>query len=161
MTTFTVWKFDRPDAAGVASDMLKHADAEGLVKVLDHATLSWPEGARRPTTKHGHDSTWSGTAWGSVWGLLFGSLFLLPLAGAAVGAGIGALSKTTQGVGIRKEDLERIRAEIVPGTSALFAVTEHGDLDRLAERFHGLHSKLVESNLTDAERQTLLEAFDD
>ena len=161
MATFTVWKFDDADGALRAADLLKDAAKDDLVKVLDHATVSWPAGANRPTTKHGHEQAWSGTGWGALWGLLFGTLFFLPLVGAAIGAGIGALAKATEGVGIKKEDLERIHAEIGPGTSALFAVTDEGDLDRLAERFHGLHSKLVDSNLTAAERQNLLEAFDD
>ncbi len=53
-----------------------------------------------------------------------------------VGAGIGVLSGTT-----------------------LFAVTERGELDRLGERFHGMNSTLVATNLTDGEREILLETF--
>jgi len=48
---------------------------------------------------------------------------------------------------------------VTEGTSALFAVTDQGDLDRLGERFRGLHQKLIESNLTEAERKVLLETF--
>jgi uncharacterized membrane protein len=48
---------------------------------------------------------------------------------------------------------------VTPGTSALFVVTEQGDLDRVGERFHNMHSKLIATNLTDAERQELLETF--
>ena len=48
---------------------------------------------------------------------------------------------------------------MTPGTSALFLVTEEGDLDRVGERFHGSHSKLIDTNLTDGERQVLLETF--
>ena len=36
-----------------------------------------------------------------------------------------------------------------------------GDLDRLGERFRGVHSKLLETNLTESERDTLLETFGD
>jgi uncharacterized membrane protein len=88
-----------------------------------------------------------------------GGLFLIPLVGAAAGAGIGALSQATEGVGIRKDDLEKIHAEITEGTSALLVVTDEGDLDRVGERFHGLHSKLIDTNLTGPERQLLLETF--
>ena len=41
-----------------------------------------------------------------------------------MGAGLGALSKTTEGTGITKDDLARIRTEVVEGTSALFVVSE-------------------------------------
>ena len=76
------------------------------------------------------------------------------------GAAIGAIAKATERAGITKEQLEKIRTQITEGTSALFVVTEEGDIDRLAERFHGLrHSKLVDTNLTDAEREELLQTF--
>ncbi|MEU2198544.1 DUF1269 domain-containing protein [Isoptericola sp. NPDC019482] len=42
---------------------------------------------------------------------------------------------------------------------ALFAVTEDGDVDRVGERFQGLHARLIATNLTEAERATLLETF--
>jgi uncharacterized membrane protein len=65
----------------------------------------------------------------------------------------------TEDAGITREQLETIRTEVTPGTSALFVVTEEGDLDRVGERFRGMHSKLVATNLTDGERQILLETF--
>ena len=159
MTAFTVWKFDDPEGAERAERLLEDAARDGLVTILDHAIVSWPEGAKRPNTKQGHDDAKRGTAWGALWGLLFGSLFLVPVLGAAAGAGIGALAKHTEGVGIGKDQLEKIRSEITEGTSALFVVTDEGDLDRLGERFRGMGSKLVDSNLTDAERQMLVETF--
>jgi uncharacterized membrane protein len=48
---------------------------------------------------------------------------------------------------------------VVEGTSALFVVTDSGDLDRLGERLRGVDKTLVNTNLTDAERATLLETF--
>ncbi|MEV0289873.1 MULTISPECIES: DUF1269 domain-containing protein [unclassified Kribbella] len=159
MTAFTVWKFDDPDGADRAVRVLRDAQADGLVKILDHAVVSWPKGESKPATHQSHEETWRGTGWGAFWGVLLGALFFVPIIGGVVGAAIGAISKATEDVGIRKEDLERIRTEVTEGTSALFVVTEQGDLDRLGERFHGMGSKLVHTNLTDAERQTLLETF--
>jgi uncharacterized membrane protein len=79
--------------------------------------------------------------------------------GGVVGAAIGALSKATQDTGITKEDLSRIRTEVVEGTSALFVVSEAGNLDRLGERFAGFDKTLISTNLTDAEKAVLLETF--
>jgi uncharacterized membrane protein len=76
-----------------------------------------------------------------------------------VGAGLGALAKATSGTGITKDDLERIRTQVVPGTSALFIVTENADLDRLGERVDRREATLISTNLTEAERSTLLETF--
>jgi uncharacterized membrane protein len=150
MTAFTVWKFDGPDGADRAASILQRAASEGLIKILDHAVVSWPVGASRPNTRHGHEETMRGTGWGA---------FLVPVVGGVAGAAIGAISKATEGTGITKEQLQTIRTEVTEGTSALFVVTDEGDLDRVGERFHGMHSKLVATNLTGAERAVLLETF--
>lgn len=159
MAAFTVWKFDGPDGAGRASSVLKDCEREGFVKILDHAVVSWPQGDSQPTTKQGHEENWRGTGWGAFWGIVLGALFFVPVIGGVAGAAIGAISKMTQDAGITKAQLEKIRTEVTPGTSALFVVTDEGDLDRVGERFHGMHSKLIATNLTDAERQMLLETF--
>ena len=159
MTTFTVWKFDSPEGAAHAAGQLHDAANDGLVKVLDHAVVSWPVGASHPDTKHSHDDERRGAGWGALWGLVIGSLFFVPVVGGIAGAAIGAISKATQDVGIDKKSLETIRTQVTEGTSALFVVTEQGDLDRLGERLSGLHSTLVATNLTDSERTVLLETF--
>ena len=161
MTTFTVWKFDDPDGADQASTILANAEKDGLVKIHDHAIVRWPVGESKPTTKHGHEETSRGAGWGALWGVVIGALFFVPVIGGVAGAAIGAISKATEGTGITKEQLETIRTQVTEGTSALFAVTEEGDLDRLGERFRGVHSKLLETNLTESERDTLLETFGD
>jgi uncharacterized membrane protein len=159
MTAFTVWKFDSPDGAERAASRLDDIADEGLITILDHAVVSWPVGASRPVTKQVHDSFRHGTSWGALWGLVFGALFFMPLVGAAAGAAIGALAKATEGVGISNDQLEKIRTHITEGTSGLFLMTEQGDLDRVGERFHGTHMKLIDTNLTEAERKLLLETF--
>jgi uncharacterized membrane protein len=159
MTTFTVWKFNDPGGAARAASSLKAAQTDGLVTIVDHAVLSWQEGAEKPELEHKQDSTKRGAGWGALWGILGGALFMVPVAGAIIGAGIGALAKATDGTGITKEDLERIRTEVVPGTSALFMVTEKADIDRLGERFRARDATLISTNLTAAERKILLETF--
>src|SRR3954447_18692208 len=161
MTTFTVWKYDDPEGAGHAASMLQRAADDGLVKIDDHAVVSWPVGEKHPTTKHGHEDTWRGAGWGALFGLLFGALFAVPVVGLAVGAAAGAYGKIHERLGISEEQLQRIREEVTEGTSALFLVTEQGDLDRLGERMRGSHSRLIETNLTDAERRELIETFNE
>ena len=160
MTTFTVWKFDDPGGAGRAASVLESAENDGLVKIVDHAVVTWPVGESRPKTHHVHDDPKRAAGWGALWGILAGALFAVPLVGGVAGAALGALSKATEGTGITKDDLARIRTEVVEGTSALFVVTDSGDLDRLGDRLRGVDKTLVNTNLTDAERATLLETFD-
>jgi uncharacterized membrane protein len=158
MTAFTVWKYDDPGGADHAARILRQAADDGLVKILDHAVLSWPAGAEGPTLTHAREETWRGTGWGALWGVMIGALFTVPVLGAAAGAATGALTKIKDGLGITQEQLDRIRDEVTEGTSALFLVTDQGDLDRLGERMRGVHSRLLDTNLTDAEQKILLEA---
>lgn len=161
MTTFTVWKFEDPDGAERAATILKGAETDHLIKVLDQAVLSWPVGKSRPALKRNHESARHDTGWGAFWGLIIGGLFFIPLLGAAAGLGMGALLHATEGVGIGKDELEAIRTQVTEGTSALLVITDEGDLDRVGERFHGMHSTLVTTNLTEPERKLLLETFGD
>ncbi|VTR75528.1 DUF1269 domain-containing protein [Cellulomonas hominis] len=159
MTTFTAWKFDTPEGADKALGALHAAQDDGLVKVVDSAVVSWPVGEKRPELHHQHDEGKRKAGWGALWGLLVGGLFFAPLLGAAAGAGIGALAKSVEGVGINEDDLTRLKDETTEGTSLLLTVTQDADMDRLGERFHGLGSRLVSTNLTQAERDLLLETF--
>jgi uncharacterized membrane protein len=160
MTAFTVWKFDDPDGAEHALRLLRGAEDDNLIDVLDHAVVSWPVGSQGPEMRHGHDDTKRGAGKGAFWGLLAGALFTVPVVGVAAGAAIGAASKRAERLGISEEELDTMRDQITEGTSALFVVTESGNLDRVGERFRGVHMTLVQTNLTAAERESLLETFD-
>ena len=159
MAAFTVWKFDDPNGAAQAESVLEGCQTDGFLKIIDHAVVTWPEGEAKPQMSHSNDEKWRGTGWGALWGVLVGALFFVPVVGGIVGAGIGAISKITEDAGITKEQLETIRTQVTPGTSALFVVTEEGDLDRVGERFRGMHNTLIATNLTDSERAVLLETF--
>jgi len=159
MTTFTVWKFEDAGGAQRAEETLKQAQDDGLVELVDHAVLSWEPDAEKPELHHKHDSMRRSAGWGAMWGVMGGALFAIPVAGAAIGLGLGALRKVSEGTGISEAELERVRDQITPGTSALFLVTDNANLDRLGERFTGHDSRLLTTNLTEAERDTLLETF--
>ncbi|WP_407320277.1 DUF1269 domain-containing protein [Isoptericola halotolerans] len=159
MAMFTVWKFDDPEGAAKAAAIVKDAASEGLVTLVDHAVVAWPEGEKHPKTHGVNEDAAKSGGWGALWGLLIGALFFIPVVGAVAGAAIGGLSRALSDVGIKKEDLERIQAEVVPGTSGLFLITEQGDPDRFRERLHGLRATLVSSNLSDAETRELKEMF--
>ena len=160
MTAFTAWGFETADGAEHAERLLEDAERDHLVRILDHAVVSWPTGAAEPVVKHGREDTWRGTGWGAFFGLLVGALATIPVLGLAAGAGLGALAKATQGLGITEAKLESIGRSITEGSSMLFVVTEEGNLDRLGERFRGVRMKLLETNLTGAEQDMLSEALE-
>lgn len=159
MTTFTAWKFESVDGAQRAYEVLEAAEADGIVTVVDAAVITWPEGESHPALHHDQKSAKRGAGWGALWGLLVGALFFIPFVGAAAGAAVGAAGNALKAAGLTPDQLDMLREQVTPGSSALMLVTEDADLDRLGERFHGTFRNLLATNLTEAERQTLTETF--
>jgi uncharacterized membrane protein len=100
-----------------------------------------------------------GALGGAFWGLLFGLLFFVPFLGMAVGAGVGALSGALADVGIDDDFIASLRAEIQPGTSALFVMTSDAVIDKVHDAFSDMHPELIHSNLSDEEEARLREVF--
>lgn len=157
MTTLTVWKFDTPDGAAAAADALQAKSQEELLTINDGAIVSWQPDAKRPKTKQLNNLTAIGALDGSFWGLLFGVLFFMPLLGMAVGAAAGAIGGALSDVGISDDFIERVRAKITPGTSALFLMTSGEKPSRLTDVF--ADATLIESNLTEDELKKLNDTF--
>jgi uncharacterized membrane protein len=158
VATFTVWKFDDPDGAHAAADVLEQAERDKLITVVDHAVVTWPVGAKKPKVRR-HDDTRRGASWGAFWGLLFGAVFFVPLVGALAGAAVGTVGGGLFGESIDKEQIETLRWQIKEGTSALFVLTDDADLEQVAARFAGMPLLLIDTSLTDVERARLLGAF--
>ena len=159
MATLTVWKFPDADAADAAVDTLQSLQKQQLINLLDGATVSWAPGAKRPKTRQLHNLTGSGAMSGMFWGMLFGLLFFVPLLGMALGAAAGAAGGSMADVGIDDEFIKRVRDEITPGTSALFAMTSDAVLDKVHEAFAGQHAELIQTNLSADQEQQLREVF--
>ncbi len=131
--------------------------------VQDAATVSWPEGAKKPKTKELTSAGWVGASMGGLWGLLFGLLFFVPLLGVAIGAGIGALMGHFSDYGIDKDFIDSVKEKVVPGTSALFLMTSNANADKVAEEVKkaGLKAELIQSNLSDDQADELRKTFSD
>lgn len=159
MATLTVWKFNDPGGAERVAKMLGEAQTEELITVGDAAWVSWEHGKKKPKTHQDRSTTKAGAWFGSFWGLLFGLLFFVPLLGMALGAGMGALTGSLADVGIDDGFIGQVRAKVVPGTSALFVLSHGAVVDRLAERFAGTNTELIQTNLSEDEEAKLREVF--
>jgi uncharacterized membrane protein len=155
----TVWKF--PDAAGadLAEASLEQLQKEELIHVHDAATVSWPEGAKKPKTRQLNNLTGAGALGGSFWGLLFGLIFFVPLLGMAIGAAMGALTGSMSDVGIDDSFINGVRDRVTPGTSALFLMSSDAVMDKVKDAFDGQHVELIQTNLDDAQEAKLREVF--
>ena len=160
MATLTVWRFDTADGADRASQMLQELAREQLVVVHDAATVSWPQGEKKPRTQQLAGLTEAGAMGGAFWGLLFGLIFFVPLLGAAIGAASGALSGSLRDVGIDDSFINRVRDRITPGTSALFLMSSDAVLDKVKDAFAGGEpSELLFTNLSQEQEDALRQVF--
>ena len=159
MSTLTVWRFPTAEGAENALDLLRQLQKQQLMSIADAAYVTWPEGRKKPKTKDLGSLTGAGALGGGFWGLLFGLIFLVPLLGMAVGAAIGALTGSLSHVGIDEEFIDAVRAQVTPGTSALFVLSQDTVLDRVVEPFKETGATLLSTNLSDEEEARLRDAF--
>ena len=154
-----MWKFERRRARGKAVGTLEELAKQQVITILDAATVSWPDGAKRPKTRELHNLAGAGALGGAFWGLLFGLLFFVPLLGMAIGAATGALSGALTDVGINDDFIKKTRDQITPGTSALFVMSRDAVLDKVKAAFEGERPELLFTNLSDEQEKALREAF--
>ena len=147
------------EGADDATRVLADLSAQHLITIIDAATVSWPEGKKRPKTRQLHNLTGAGALGGAFWGMLFGLIFFVPLLGAAIGAASGALAGSLRDVGIDDRFIDRIRAEVTPGTSALFVMSKDAVVDRVRDAFAGSRPELIFTNLSDEQETALREVF--
>lgn len=159
MATLTVWKFPTTSGADEAVRTLEQLQSEGLINVQDAAMVSWQPNKKKPRTRQLHSLAGAGALGGAFWGLLFGLIFLVPLFGMAIGAAAGALGGSFTDVGIDDKFIKRVREQVTPGTSALFALTSDAVMDRVREAFAGAKAELIETNLSAEEESKLREVF--
>jgi uncharacterized membrane protein len=159
MATLTVWKFDSAGGAEDALARLTRMQKEELIQINDAAYVEWPEGKKKPRTKQANNLAGAGALGGSFWGLLFGLIFFVPLLGMAVGAAMGALTGSMADVGIDDDFIREVRAQVTPGTSALFVLTSNAVVDKVADEFRTSGATLLSTNLSKDQEDQLREVF--
>jgi uncharacterized membrane protein len=149
------WVTEIGDAVAVRRDQ------EGNLHVQD---------SYQPTTK-------AGGGWGALWGMIFGSLVLAPLtaglstaaivgtavAGAIGGATIGGAAGAAlahnykEDLGLPEELVSEVSTQIMPGSSAIFALVGSYDADPgpeyMARYFRGTGGTIIRTTLTPQQQE--------
>lgn len=159
MPNLTVYKYPIADAAEAALEKVKGLQAQGLITVLDAATVSWPQGKKKPKTRQAVNMTGMGALDGAFWGMLFGLIFFMPLLGGLIGAGIGAIGGHFSDIGIDDDFISSVREKVTEGSSALFLLSQDEVVDRLKEAFAGMDMELLATNLSKEQETKLKAAF--
>lgn len=145
------WVVDIHDAAAVARD------ADGKLHIQD---------SYKPTTG-------AGAGWGVLLGSILGGLALAPFtgglsaavaasavaAGAASGAALGGLTGAAVAdvdkadSGLSEDFVDEVSSSIKRGQSAIFALVEGHDPERVGTYFRGTGGKIIHTNLSPYEEQ--------
>ena len=133
---------------------------EPVIRVEQVAVISRDVNGRcHVHTSHDGIPTAGGAIWGGLWGLLFGTLFLIPLAGWAIGAGVGARLGYLKRKGIGEDFQHQVRDHLTPGTSALFLVIERADPDKAIAELRKFGGTVIKTTLSDADTEKLQRAL--
>ena len=161
MATITGYTFDTVDGAEKMVDLVQDLTRQKLITLEDAAIITWPQGKKKPKTKHLGDLTGEGALGGAFWGMLFGLIFLVPFFGMAVGAAMGALAGHFSNYGIDKDFIKQAQDKVTEGTSALFLMTEQAVQDKVTDAIKksGLNFDLFYTNLSDEQEKQLKEDF--
>ena len=147
-TTTAISALDAAEA--MAADLVIQPDA--LAAIIRNEDGKF----RTVTNQH---AVGAGATWGMFWGLLFGILFFVPILGMALGAAFGAfggkLGKTT----IDKQFQDQVRAQITPGTSALFMIVEQMTTDRALETLSKFGGTVIKTSMSKEQEAEIQDAL--
>jgi uncharacterized membrane protein len=159
MAVLSAWKFPNAEGADQAEQLLLGLQKQGLITVADAAIVTWPANKKKPKTRQLQGLAGAGALTGAFWGFLFGLLFFVPFLGLAIGAGMGAWAGSMADIGISDDFIKSVRAQVTPGTSALFLLTDAAVQDRVFPEFARLHPELITTNLSSEDEAKLRAAF--
>jgi uncharacterized membrane protein len=159
VATLTVLKFPEADGADRMISRLERLQRMEMIKIEDAAIVSWPEGQKKPRTRHLNNLAGMGALDGAFWGLLFGLIFFVPILGMALGAAAGGLNGAFADVGIDDDFIKQVREYVTEGTSALFLLSSGAVIARVKEGVEDIDFELITTNLPKEEEDKLRETF--
>ena len=154
MSTLIVIGFDDESTAFSMRAELVKMQKEYLIEMEDVVVVT-KDDDDKVKLHQAVNLTASGAVSGSFWGLLIGFLFLNPIAGAAVGAGAGALGGKLADIGINDEFMKDLAETFTPGTSALFVLVRKATPDKVLDGLKGFKGKVLQTSLTKDKEEEL------
>ncbi|GHO81718.1 membrane protein [Ktedonobacter sp. SOSP1-85] len=151
-----VLKFIDEATAQRMLDVITQLQAQKLIK-CDDAALVTRRADGRPKIRQAHNLVGAGAMGGAFWGLLVGMLFLNPLAGMAIGAGVGALSGKMTDIGIDDNFIKQVANAIQPGEAALFLLTREAVMDKIIPQIKDIQFQVIQTSLSSQDEAQLRE----
>jgi uncharacterized membrane protein len=137
--------------------------ANGRMRLRDAVFVSKNENGHTVVKETADLQTGQTAVSGALWAGLFGLVLGGPvgwIAGAAIGAGAGAITARVVDLGISDEWVDWFRDAVEPGNTILALLAEEVDRQALADELERFHSaRLVYANLDDAWVERLRDAL--
>lgn len=136
--------YSTEDGAAAAVESLKEMDKQKTIDIVDAATLVKDADGNASVKQESLPSVKKGAGIGALIGGAVGLLFPPSLlAGAAVGAGIGAGGAKLAKMALEDDDLQEAAESLEPGSSAFIAIVENTWVEQVTTAISG-YDKLAE-----------------
>ncbi len=96
---------------------------------------------------------------GAFWGALIGLIFMMPLAGAAIGAGAGAVSGALTDFGIDDKFMKDVAEAIPPGGAALFLLVRKMTTDKVLDGLKGVGGVVLRTSFDKSKEDAIRAAL--
>jgi uncharacterized membrane protein len=126
---------------------------------LEDAAYAWRDDKGKVRIQQALSLTGAGAASGALWGTLIGMLFFVPVAGLAIGAGMGALSGKLADVGINDDMIKQIGQQLQDGRAAVFLLARSATVDKVIEAIKPFNPTVIQTNLTKEREEELVKAL--
>jgi uncharacterized membrane protein len=156
MSDLIVVMFEKAEEAEAARESIRKMEKLGKVSLADAEVISKDADGKIVRRGQADSGTKYGALGGGVLGLLLAGIFF-PLAGIAIGAGLGALVGKAFHLGVDKKFVEEVSESLTPGTSALFVIVKGGDINMAIASFRPYEGKILQTTLSDEKVKALEE----
>jgi uncharacterized membrane protein len=154
-----VWRFAAPQTAEETLPRLEALTRGGAADIDAAAMVWWPLAQRKPSIRDLGGLTHPAALWGGFWGVVLALIFLTPLAGPTFGAAAGAFAGSLADFGVEDDFVRRVRDQVTPGTSAVFAIGGCASVDAIAATLEHGGVELISSTLSLEQARHLRDAL--
>jgi uncharacterized membrane protein len=157
MSRIVVIGFDSEADAHAALHTLRGLEKEGGIKFEDTAVVAMDEHGK----VHVKNEASAAAEVGAVVGGIMGGMLLVvfPVAGIALGAAAGAGIGASLGQGIDGKFVDEIKAELTPGTSALFLQIQEANAEMAIASLRQYHGRVIQTSLEPETEEALRAAL--
>ena len=156
MSDLVVIAFSSEERAEEVRDRVLEMGKEYLIDLEDAVVAVKQENGHIRLNQLVNPMVMSGTS-GMMWGAVIGLIFANPLAGAALGGAVGAVSGALTDLGINDDFMREVASAVGPGQAALFLLIRKMTTDKVLEDLRGVGGTVLRTSF-DHEHEDALRA---